>query len=253
MPKLAETVVVLFLAASTAACSNQVTTPETAPPAPTARSVRSLPDHPEDVAGRPVRTGRGRVSIQPYALVPPACFPACPQIARERARGRDILIRRRATAINEVQLSENITPGNVYVYAMTPFDHPEHCRFVEDRFLGIPYPCRSNGPLDRLDGLDPATGFYVGTYGGKVAEQDRISFRIDVVHDTPTEVIFGSPVTNPAGMMFYAGVMEKGPVLPEGHPLRRAQLNTLLGGCQGPPAFGPLPCRWVHVAAHAPR
>lgn len=198
-------------------------------------------------------TPRRRVSIQRYALVPPQCFPGCPDIARDRARGRDVLIRRRGTAINYVRVVENVTPGNVYVYVMSPFNNPEHCEFTEDRFLGVPYPCRANGPLDRLDGLDPATGFYVGTYGGHVARKARVRFRVDVVRDAPTEVIVGSGVTNAAGMMFYGGVMDKGPALPEGHPLHWAQFNTLKGGCQGPPAFGPLPCQWVHISAHAPR
>ena len=242
--------VLALVAVLTGACDNNVSGPEVDVAVESPQHAMIAADGEAASSWKGAR--KRRVSVQPYALVPAQCFPGCPEIARDRARGQDVLIRRRGTAINYVRVAENVTPGNVYVYAMTPFNNPEHCAFKEDRFLGVPYPCRANGPLDRLDGLDPATGFYVGTYGGHVAEKRQVRFRVDAVRDTPTEVIVGSGVTNPAGMMFYGGVMDKGPALPEGHPLRWAQFNTLKGGCQGPPAFGPLPCRWAHISAHAP-
>lgn len=248
MSRLARSFFVTLAAGVAAACADSpvAPTPDLDPTAdPSATALSPTGGKPQLGLDRPV-------SIQRYALVPPNCFPVCPAVATDRARGLDILVRRRTTAINHVSVAENITPGNVYVYVMTPYDRPEHCVYVEDRFLGVPYPCRANGPLDRLDGLDPNTGFYVATYGGVVARGNRVRFRVDVVGDDPTEVIFGSAVTNPLGMMFYSGVMDKGPELPEGHPLREAQRTTLMGGCQGPPAFGPLPCGWVHIAAHAP-
>lgn len=235
----------------TSACGTDLSGPEVAPIAEPPEWALSAAEGGEFGSWR--GSWRRRVSVQPYALVPSPCFPGCPDIARDRTRGRDVLVRRQGTAINQVRVVDNITPGNVYVYVMSPFNHPEHCEYTEDRFLGVPYPCRANGPLDRLDGLDPATGFYVGTYGGHVARKARVHFRVDAVRDMPTEVIVGAGVTNAAGMMFYGGVMDKGPALPEGHPLRWAQFNTLKGGCQGPPAFGPLPCQWVHISAHAPR
>jgi len=252
MSKSTRTAVLALLAILTPACNSDLAGPR----ADTAELIGGSDAFAEDptlAADAAPRWEAAHVSVQRYALVPPACFPACPDIASEQARGRDILVRGRGTAINHVYLNENVTPGNVYVYAVTPFNSPEHCEFIEDRFLGVPYPCRANGPLDRLDGLDPRTGFYVATYAGREAKNHQVGFRIDVVHDTPTEVLVGSGVTNVAGMMFYAGVMDKGAALPEEHPLYWAQRNTLKGGCQGPPAFGPLPCRWVHMAAHAPR
>lgn len=62
----------------------------------------------------------------------------------------------------------------------------------------------------------------------------------------------GPGLLNPEEAEIYVFIQDKDPLAPEG-PLRDAQLNTLFGGCQGPPAFGFLPCRGVALAQHLPQ
>lgn len=192
------------------------------------------------------------INIQPV-LIPPPTFPLFDDdFITEEGEGYSILLRKRPKneAHNMVKV-RNITPGHVYVFSAVVFNHPEFCVEGEDRFPEAG-PCKANGPSDRRDGAIPEVEFWVATFPGKVSKNGHVRFAIDLGEDTPSEVIVGPGLTNPLGAVISNGVMDKGPELPEGDPLRWAQFHTLKGGCQGPPSFGPLPCSWVHVAQHLP-
>lgn len=168
------------------------------------------------------------------------------------ANGHSVLIRNAESnqVLNLVEVS-GVTPGHVYLYEIVAFNHPEHCRHGSTQFPE-PSPCWSAGAENLVDGAIPEAGHFVAAFGAKVAESDRVDFVFDLTQDTPTEVFHGSGLTNPMGAWIAVGVLDKGPELPDTDTLRTAQFNSIRGGCQGPPFFGPLRCEFVGVQQHLP-
>lgn len=185
-------------------------------------------------------------------LVPPLTFPVSDQaIVTQAGNGFSRLIRSPDEPKATARLS-NQTPGNVLVYTTITFNHPEYCREGEDR-MPRPGPCRGNGPTDPRDGLIPEVQISADVWASVVVGEDGVAdFAIDFASAVPLQSINGGPgIVNPEGAVVFSYVLDKGPVVAEG-PLRGVQLNTAYGGCQGPPAFGTLPCRGVAVAQHLP-
>lgn len=186
-------------------------------------------------------------------LVPPARFPVSTDPIVDPANGHSVLIRSPASGevLSLVEVS-GVTPGHVYLYEIVAFNHPEHCRHGSTQFPE-PSPCWSAGAENPVDGKIPEAGHFVAAYGAQVARSDHVAFAFDLMRDTPTEVFHGSALTNPVGAWIAVGVLDKGPALPVGDTLRNAQFNSIRGGCQGPPFFGPLRCEFVGVQQHLPR
>lgn len=194
---------------------------------------------------------RGSVDIKPL-LIPSPGFPANEDPITETADGFTTLIRGNTgnRARNIIRLG-GLTPGHVYLYELAAFNHPEFCVHGRTQFPE-PSPCWSQGPTNLLDGTIPEADYYVAAYRAKVARTTRLRFAVDLVGDEPTEIFLGTGLTNPSGAFIAVGILDKGPELPEGHPLRSAQFNSIRGGCQGPPFFGPLTCEFAGVQQHLP-
>jgi hypothetical protein len=97
-------------------------------------------------------------------------------------------------------------------------------------------------------------GFSVDAWASSLVGRTRkSSFSVNLSADEPLQQLApgGLGLVNPLGAVISIGVMDKGPLAPE-RPLREAQMNTVWGGCEGPPPFGPLACRMVAVAQHLP-
>lgn len=187
-------------------------------------------------------------------LVPPTGYPVLDDVrVTERGRGKSRLKRSADGATADLKLKDQ-APGDVLVYATIIFNYPGFCVEGEDR-LPEPGPCRANGPLDPRDGAIPEVQLSADAWAYAVADHvGMATFHVDLVHDAPTwsSSLNGGPgLLDPEGAAVYVYVQDKGPLAPEG-PLRDAQVNTLFGGCQGPPAFGPLSCRGVALAQHLP-
>lgn len=185
-------------------------------------------------------------------LIPPPGYPVLDQaFVTEVGAGTSTIVRSTNGATATVQL-ENQTPGHALVMATIIFNFPEHCVEGEDR-LPEPGPCRGNGPTDPRDGAIPAVRISADAWTSVVVEADgRATFDVDLTADTPVGPVNGGPgLVNPEGAVIFTYVVDKGPLVAEG-PLRGAQLNSLYGGCQGPPAMGTLPCEGVAIAQHLP-
>lgn len=207
---------------------------------PTACGSEALPGPPD-----PVVDARG-------ILVPPADYPRSDAaVVTESGPGTSTIVRTAEGATAELAL-EAQTPGNVLVYGTIIFNHPEYCVEGEDR-LPEPGPCRGNGPLDPRDGSIPEVQVSADAWASLVVGADgRATFDIDLSHAVPLQRINDGPgLTEPQGAVIFVWVMDKGPAVEEG-PLRAAQMNSMYGGCQGPPAMGELPCRGVAVVQHLP-
>jgi hypothetical protein len=199
----------------------------------------------------PLRVKGSMVDIKPL-LIPPPGFPINKEPITEIADGFTMLIRpHESTGARNIIRVGGLTPGHVYLYEVVAFNHPEFCVHGGTQFPE-PSPCWSAGAADLVDGAIPETGHYVAAYGAKVATTTRLRFVVDLVADEPTEIFHGTGLTNPNGAMIAVGILNKGPELPEGDPLRFAQFNSIRGGCQGPPFFGPLRCEFVGVQQHLP-
>lgn len=185
-------------------------------------------------------------------LVPPAGYPFRDDaFVTQEGNGYSKLTRSEDGATAEALLL-NQTPGHVLVYSTVTFNHPEHCVEGEDR-LPVPGPCRGNGPLDQRDGGIAEVMLSVEVWASAVVGQDGIvRFEVDLTHDMALQHANQGPgVINPEGAVVYMWVLDKGPLAPDG-PLRPVQTNTLFGGCQGPPANGPLPCAGAAIVQHLP-
>jgi hypothetical protein len=187
-------------------------------------------------------------------LIPPPGFPERDDaFVTETSRGKSKIKRTTSGAVADATLKDQV-PGHVLVYTTFSWNYPQYCVEGENR-LPEPGPCRGNGPTDPRDGLIPEALLGVDTWANAiVGETGKVSFHVDLTHDMPmwSSPINGSPgLVNPEGAVFHTYVLDKGPLAPAG-PLRDAQLFTLFGGCQGPPAFGPLPCVGVAIAQHLP-
>jgi hypothetical protein len=185
-------------------------------------------------------------------LVPPPAFPARDDaFVTQTGDGESTLTRSQDGARAEAELRSQ-EPGHALFYVTITFNYPEHCREGENR-LPEPGPCRGNGPADPRDGLSPEVQVSADVWASALASPAGVaSFQVDLSHDIPIQKINDGPgIVNPEGAVIDVYVMDKGPLAPEG-PLRGAQMNSLYGGCQGPPAFGPLPCRGVAIVQHLP-
>ena len=185
-------------------------------------------------------------------LVPPRGFPVATDPILELADGHSVLIRapEGGHVFNLVEIS-GVTPGHVYLYEVVAFNHPEHCQHGSSQFPE-PSPCWSAGAENLVDGAIPETGHFVAAFGAKVAESERVTFAFDLMQDVPTDIFHGTALTNPAGAWIAVGILDKGPELPESDPLRVAQFESIRGGCQGPPTFGPLRCEFAGAQQHLP-
>ena len=186
-------------------------------------------------------------------LIPPEGFPVNPDPIVDPANGHSVLIRSAGSGevLSLVEVS-GVRPGHVYLFEIVAFNHPEHCRQGSTQFPE-PSPCWSAGAENLVDGRIPEAGHFVAAYGAQVARGDRVAFAFDLMRDTPTEVFHGSGLMNPAGAWIAVGVLDKGPARPVDDSLRDAQFNSIRGGCEGPPFFGPLRCEFVGVQQHLPR
>jgi len=186
-------------------------------------------------------------------MIPPAGFPVSTDPIIDVAEGHSVLIRSAGSnqVLNLVEVS-GVTPGHVYLYEIVAFNHPEHCRQGSNQFPE-PSPCWSAGAGNPIDGSIEEAGHFVAAYGAKVARSNRVDFVFDLMNDRPTEVYHGSGLTNAVGAWIAVGVLDKGPELPKTDSLRNAQFNSIRGGCQGPPFFGPLRCEFVGVQQHLPK
>jgi hypothetical protein len=187
-------------------------------------------------------------------LLPPPGYPVLDDAyVTETTRGWSRLKRTASRATADATLKDQ-TPGHVLVYSTILLNYPEYCVEGDDR-MPEPGPCRANGPADPRDGLIPETLLSADSWAStQVDSNGKASFRVDLTNDEPTwsSPFNGGPgLVNPAGAVIFVYIMDKGPLAPAG-PLREAQTLTLYGGCQGPPAFGPLPCEGVGVAQHLP-
>ena len=185
-------------------------------------------------------------------LIPPPGFPVRDDAyITEVGKGFSKLTRRTDGATVDVQVMDQ-PAGHVQVFYTVIFNYPEYCREPDDRFPETS-PCSANGAADRRDGLIPEVQFSIETWAYDVVGRNgKSTFRVDLSNDAPLENFAGGPgLVNPRGAVIGTGVMDKGPLAPEG-PLREMQTQTLFGGCQGPPAFGPLPCKLVEAALHQP-
>lgn len=184
-------------------------------------------------------------------LVPPPGYPVRDDaVVSQRGTGTSTLIRESDGATLEVTLRDQ-TPGHVLVLFTLAFNHPEYCVEGEDR-LPEPGPCRGNGPLDPRDGGIPAVQVAADAWSSVVVGADgRATFTVDFGADTPIQNVNGAGLLAPLNAVVFSYVLDKGPLVAEG-PLRGAQTGSMYGGCQGPPALGPLPCQGVAVAQHLP-
>lgn len=208
----------------------------------------------DGVTGVDARTLDIRIVDNQRLLVPPPGYPALDNVTvTEWGRGKSKLMRSSDGATAYLEVKDQV-PGHVLVYSTILFNYPEHCVEGEDR-LPEPGPCRGNGPLDPRDGLIPEALLSADAWAyAIVGANGKATFRVDLTNDTPTwnSPVNGGPgLVNPLGAVIYTHVMDKGALVPEG-PLRGAQVNSPYGGCQGPPAFGPLPCEGVALAQHLP-
>lgn len=186
-------------------------------------------------------------------LIPPPGYPVLDQAFVTQVGSGTSTITRSSERATAAVLLESQTPGHVLVLATIIFNFPEHCVEGEDR-LPEPGPCRGNGPTDPRDGAIPAVRISADAWQSVVVGADgRASFEVDLVGDTPVGPVNDGPgLLNPEGAVIFTYVMDKGPLVDEG-PLRGAQLNSLYGGCQGPPAMGTLSCAGAAIAQHLPK
>lgn len=203
-------------------------------------------------AGPQLSTAAATVVDIQDILVPPPGFPQSDLPFVETAQGRSRVKRSADGAAADAVVKDQI-PGHVQVYYTVIFNYPEYCQEPDDRFPETS-PCTANGPIDRRDGLIPEVQFSVDVWTSTVVGENRKStFTVDLSGDTPLQrlVADGPGLVNPLGAVIDVGVLDKG-LLASAGPLREAQLNTLYGGCQGPPSFGPLSCHFVAGAQHLP-
>lgn len=186
-------------------------------------------------------------------LVPPTGYPIRDDAFVTQVGDGESTLRRSAAGATASARLGSQTPGHALVYFALIFNFPEHCVEGEDR-LPEPGPCRGNGPADPRDGGIPEVQVSADVWASTVVGSDGTArFEVDLTRDTPLAKINpnGPGLVNPEGAVIDVYVMDKGPLAPEG-ALRGAQMNSLYGGCQGPPAFGELPCRGVAIVQHLP-
>jgi hypothetical protein len=187
-------------------------------------------------------------------LVPTPFFPFDnTPLSGETVKGHSILLRNPGTnAVRNFVKLDEVTPGHVYLYETVTFNNTQHCKTGGNVFPGGS-PCWSAGPGNPIDGAIPEVEHWIAAFGATVAPPSGpIHFDINLSEDTPSETFTGPGLTNPQRAMIAIGIRDHGPELPDGHPYRWAQFNSILGACQGPPFFGPLPCRFVALQQHLP-
>ncbi len=185
-------------------------------------------------------------------LVPPPAFPASDSAQVQDVGQGSSSLTRSADQMTATAVLEGQAPGNVLVYSTITFNFPEFCVEGDPR-LPVAGPCRGNGPTDPRDAAIPDVRFSADTWASVVVDdQGEAEFAIDFVADAPIERINGGPgIVNPAGAVVFVSILDKGAPI-AGGPLAGAQTGSFYGGCQGPPANGPLPCRMVALVQHLP-